>query len=95
MTGRPAATRHRRGTLDLNDVRDEQVVDWYLDRADFYDAEWMPRIRQFESWSHLDHLLATDDHLAISGEMAWERPERLTKIAAIWDQLDWMNRVTP
>ena len=47
-------------------MRDEQVVDWYLDRADFYDLDWMPRIRQFESWAHLDHLLATDDQHAIS-----------------------------
>jgi hypothetical protein len=91
VTGHPAAARP--GAIDLNDVRDEQVVDWYLDRADFYDAEWMPRIRQFESWKHLDHLLATDDHHEISGEMARERPERLERIASLWDGLPWMSRL--
>jgi hypothetical protein len=90
LTGRPPAAR---GGLDLNDVQDEQVVDWYLDRADFYDREWMPHIRRFESWAHLDHLLATDDHEAISHEMKVAKPERLEKIAALWDDLDWLARI--
>jgi hypothetical protein len=87
VTGHPPA-RHPDG-LDLNDTRDEAVVDWYLDRADFYDPMWMPRIRQFESWEHLDHLLATDDPQAVSAEMAAERPERLRRIDALWDDLGW------
>jgi hypothetical protein len=88
-TGHPPA---RRGDgLDLNDVSDERVVDWYLDRADFYDSEWMPRIRFFESWEHLDHLLATDDMQAISDEMAAERPDRLARITALWDDVPWMK----
>ena len=94
LHGRPAVPPRRPGALDLNEVRDEQVMDWYLDRADFYDTEWMPRIRQFESWSHLDHLLATDDPHAISQEMASERPARLARIDALWDQLNWMNRIS-
>jgi len=89
VTGRPAARRN--GGLDLNDTSDEAVVDWYLDRADFYDREWMPHIRQFESWEHLDDLLATDDPHAISAAMADERPERLRRIAARWDQLSWLQ----
>lgn len=89
---RPAAARPA-AERDLNDVRDEQVVDWFLDRADFYDLEWMPHIRQFESWSHLDHLLATDDQLAISQEMAAEKPHRLARIAALWDDVEWLARV--
>jgi hypothetical protein len=92
VTGRPAA---RSGLRDLNDVRDGEVVDWYLDRADFYDPEWMPMIRQFESWAHLDDLLATDDHAEISREMAAQKPQRLAKIAALWDELEWSKRVAP
>lgn len=89
VTGHPPA---RRGDgLDLNDVSDEAVVDWYLDRADFYDPEWMPSIRQFASWEHLDHLLETDDPHAISAEMAAARPERLRRIAALWDDLPWLE----
>jgi hypothetical protein len=90
VTGHPAA---RNGAIDLNDVRDGQVIDWYLDRADFYDAEWMPRIRQFDSWKHLDHLLAAEDPHEISAEMAHERPARLERIAALWDELPWMRRL--
>lgn len=93
VRGRPAARPQRDGALDLNEVRDGQVVDWYLDRADFYDLDWMPLIRRFESWSHLDHLLGTDDHAAISREMAAEKPARLARIAALWDQLGWLDRV--
>jgi hypothetical protein len=85
------APARRPDGLDLNDVSDEAVVDWYLDRADFYDANWMPRVRQFESWEHLDHLLATDDPHAISVEMAAERPERLRRIEALWDDLPWLT----
>jgi hypothetical protein len=91
VTGRPAVAR--RAELDLNDVRDEQVVDWFLDRADFYDHEWMPAIRRFESWSHLDHLIASDDHRAISDEMAAERPHRLNQIKALWNEVAWLDRV--
>jgi hypothetical protein len=87
VTGRPPAPRP--GRPDLNDVADPQVVDWYLDRADFYDSGWMPHIRQFESWAHLDHLLATDDPQAISAEMQRERPARLRRIDELWDGLGW------
>src|SRR5581483_11654129 len=79
--------------LDLNDIGDEQVVDWYLERADFYDSTWMPRIRTFESWKHLDHLLATDDVREISATMADERPERLRRISSLWNELPWLNAV--
>jgi len=89
VTGKPPARRPERIDLDLNDVRDERVVDWYLDRADFYDDEWMPAIRRFESWSHLDHLLATDDPQQISLEMREARAERLRRIDALWDELPW------
>jgi hypothetical protein len=88
-----AATPRTRGAIDLNDLRDEQVVDWYLDRADFYDPEWMPSVRTFESWSHLDHLLATDDHAAISEQMARENVERLARIDAAWDEIPWLDAV--
>lgn len=91
VTGQPPA--RRQDGLDLNDVRDPQVVDWYLDRADFYDAEWMPHIRQFESWRHLDQLLGTDDPREINARMAEERPERLRRIDALWDSLGWFDRV--
>jgi hypothetical protein len=51
---------------------------------------WMPRILQFESWAHLDLLLATDDAHSISARMAEERPERLRQIDALWDDLPWL-----
>jgi hypothetical protein len=89
VTGHPPARRP--DGLDLNDTADEAVLDWYLDRADFYDEEWMPRVRQFDSWEHLDHLLATDDPHEISAQMAAERPERLRRIAALWDELPWLQ----
>ena len=91
VTGQPPAKRP--DGLDLNDVRDPQVVDWYLDRADFYDAEWMPHVRQFESWAHLDHLLAADDPHEISAAMAADKPERLRRIDALWDALGWFDRL--
>lgn len=87
------ATPGSPGAIDLNDLRDEQVVDWYLERADFYDPEWMPSIRTFESWAHLDHLLATDDHAAISEQMAVDNVERLARIDAAWDGLPWLDAV--
>jgi hypothetical protein len=91
VTGKPPARRP--AGLDLNDLRDPLVVDWYLDRADFYDPEWMPHVRHFESWAHLDHLLATDDPREISAAMASERPQRLRRIDALWDELAWLDRL--
>jgi hypothetical protein len=91
VTGKPPAGPP--AALDLNDVRDPQIVDWYLDRADFYDLEWMPRIRQFESWKHLDHLLSTEDPAEISAAMVRERPERLRRIDALWDALPWLRKI--
>jgi hypothetical protein len=93
VTGKPPA---RRGEgLDLNDVEDERVVDWYLDRADFFDGEWMPHIRRFESWEHLDDLLASDDPQATSAAMLADRPGRNARIAALWDELPWVTDVEP
>jgi hypothetical protein len=92
VTGMPAVPPPE-GALDLNDVRDPSVIDWYLERADFYSPEWMPEVRTFESWSHLDHLLATDDPHAISERMAAVRPDRLARISARWDALGWFPRV--
>jgi hypothetical protein len=91
VTGHPPAPRP--GRPDLNDVRDPLVIEWYLDRADFYDPDWMPHIRQFESWAHLDHLLATDDPHAISAAMQLERPERLRRIGELWNGLPWLASV--
>jgi len=90
VTGKSPA---RAGKLDLNDARDEQVVDWYLDRADFYDSAWMPHIRLFESWEHLDHLLETDDQHAVSAAMAADRPAREARIDALWNQLRWVEQL--
>jgi hypothetical protein len=93
ITGMPAVARPSAG-LDLNNTRDDEIVDWYLDRADFYDRAWMPAIREFESWVHLDHLLADDDHRAIADEMIAERLPRLARIASLWDDVQWMRMVT-
>jgi hypothetical protein len=91
VSGQPPALRGE--DLDLNNVRDPQVVDWYLDRADFYDTDLMPLLRQFDSWSHLDHLLVTDDHAAISAEMRASNPERFRRIADRWDAVGWLNQL--
>jgi hypothetical protein len=92
ITGRPVP-RRARAEADLNDVRDEEIVDWYLRRADFYDHDWMPAIRQFESWPHLESLIASDDHREISREMIATKPERQARIAALWNEVDWLKRV--
>jgi hypothetical protein len=91
VTGRPPAPHAT--ARDLNDLRDGEVIDWYLDRADFYDETWMPHIRQFESWSHLDDLLEKDDPRETSERMQADRAERLRRIAALWDELDWMQQL--
>lgn len=88
VTGKQAARRPP--GLDLNDPSDERVVDWYLDRADFYDDTWMPHVRRFDSWEHLDRLLAEEDPRAVSERMRADRPERLARIAALWDELPWL-----
>jgi hypothetical protein len=89
IVGHPAAPRPY-ADLDLNNVRDPAVVDWYLDRADFYDRDWMPAIREFESWGHLNQLIATDDHLAIGGKMAADARRRLERIRGLWDDVGWL-----
>jgi len=91
VTGRPAARRS--DGVDLNDTSDERVVDWYLERADFYDREWMPHVRLFDSWDHLDRLLDEDDPREINAEMQAARPDRLARIAALWDALPWTKAV--
>jgi hypothetical protein len=91
VTGSPAA---RHGEPDLNDIADGEVVDWYLDRADFYDPEWMPLIRQFGSWAELDELLHADDHAAISAEMLASNEDRFARIDRRYDELGWLDAVT-
>jgi len=42
--------------LDLNNYTSEQVVDFFLDRADFYDKDFMPSINFFDSFEELIEL---------------------------------------
>lgn len=90
VTGKTPARRPASG-LDLNDTADERVVDWYLDRSDFYDRTWMPHVRRFESWEHLDELLSSDDPGETSAAMAAEREDRLQRIDALWADLPWIR----
>ena len=34
------------------------AIQWWLDRADFYDTEWFPGIQHFDSWDQLAELSA-------------------------------------
>ncbi len=67
-----------RGTMD---------IDWWTEKADFYDAEWMPFVKYFDSWEELVELVQSAlDPEAHRQKVAW-LGERRGKILSMWRQL--------
>lgn len=59
--------------IDLNDYSSEEVLDIYLDLADFYDEELMPAINYFDSFDELDTL--TQRNIKFSPDNRKDRKE--------------------
>jgi hypothetical protein len=57
---------------------------WWLDRADFYDTEWMPGIRYFDSWEELMAEAQLERSEEERAEMALQRAARNEKIMQMW-----------
>mmetsp|Transcript_2491 Transcript_2491/g.3957 ORF Transcript_2491/g.3957 Transcript_2491/m.3957 type:complete len:87 (-) Transcript_2491:228-488(-) len=65
-------------------------LDWWLDRADFYDTEMMPGIVYFESWEHLEDLLSPvggTPPIPIASPSITHLKEREESIMAAWKAL--------
>ncbi|HSX13421.1 MAG TPA: hypothetical protein VLE96_03265 [Chlamydiales bacterium] len=72
---------------DLNHTYDPQVLNFWLDSADFYDEENMPYIQYFDSYDHLKTLLETVDCQAISKKMAEHNVKRREMIFKKWEKV--------
>ena len=62
-------------------------IDWWLDRADFYDSEWFPGITYFDSWEELTELSQADRDPEQHRQHSEWLLERTDKILATWRQL--------
>lgn len=64
-----------------NNWKSKNYLDWWLDRADFYDEELMPNIRQLAGFDDLQNYRAIQDKKAYL-ELILIRNERLKKLRA-------------
>ena len=61
-------------------------IQWWVDKADYYDAEWMPFVKYFDSWEDLVEITTSDpDPEEHCKRMAW-LVERRGKILSKWRQ---------
>lgn len=72
-------------TDDPNNMLNPDVVQFWIDNADFYDKQNMPYIQYFDSFEHLEHLLKTVDTQAISRKMERYNKKRKEKILKKWE----------
>ena len=57
---------------------------WWLDRADFYDDEWFPGIRYFDSWEELIEMAQEEPVDSERHENAQQIASRNEKIMQMW-----------
>ena len=77
----PTATR------DLNNLKDPNIVRFWIDSADYYDEENMPHILYFHSFEHLRKLLQTVDTQEISRKMKEHNLKKKKKVFDKWKEL--------
>ncbi len=72
---------------DLNNLKDPNVIKFWIDTADFYDQENMPHIQYFHSYKHLEELLRTVDTQEISRKMKEHNVQKKKMVFEKWKQL--------
>lgn len=70
--------------FDPNDYLNYNAVEYWLNYADFYDAEWMPYITYFDSFSELEDIVHSVDTNEISNKMRNFNITRRKKIYEMW-----------
>jgi hypothetical protein len=76
-----------------DELRETMDREWWIEKADFYDAEWMPFVKYFDSWEELVELAkSAPDPEEHRQKVAW-LGERRRNILSLWRQL--MNQTFP
>ncbi|MFW8601945.1 hypothetical protein ACOHYD_10760 [Desulfobacterota bacterium M19] len=70
-----------------NNVAEESVIKRWIDLADYYDRDNMPYVQYFESFEHLESLLATVDCQKISSQMHKFNQTRKKGVFEQWQKL--------
>lgn len=74
-------------THDPNNYNNIESVKFWLDKADFYDTEWMPFISYFDSFDELNEIIYNLDTYNISIKMREFNIIRQQKIYSMWKSL--------
>ena len=61
--------------------------EWWLDRADFYDTEWFPGIRYFDSWEELIEMAQQEPVDEQRHDLTRQIASRNEKIMQMWREL--------
>ncbi len=72
---------------DLNCLSNPNVIQFWIDHADFYDKKNMPYIQYFHSFDHLKELLLIVDTKTISHQMKQHNIKRKELIFKKWEKL--------
>lgn len=75
-----------------NNIKDADVIKFWIDSADFYDQENMPYIQYFDSFDHLKQLLKTVDTHEISRKMHEHNNKKKEMVYNKWRQI--LDKVT-
>jgi len=70
-----------------NNIKDVDVIKFWIESADFYDQENMPHIQYFNSFDHLKQLLETVDTHEISRKMHEHNKKKKERVYNKWRQI--------
>jgi len=75
------------GAPDLNDYGNTAAERPWIELSDFYDKEWMPHLKYFDSFPHLSEMIRTTDLNQTSQDMENFNKIRKQKIYKLWEDV--------
>ena len=69
------------GLLDIGNWTNEESLDYWISKCDWYDQEWFPDINLYSSFDHLEEMISQNDFAIQSG-----LDKRKERIMNLWDQ---------
>jgi len=70
-----------------HELRETMEPEWWIERADFYDSEWMPFVKYFDSWEELAQLAQESPTADEHAEKVAFLAARREKILSLWRSL--------
>jgi len=90
--GMRSSSIHKMNKLpDINNYNSKESIEFIIKKSDWNDEEWMPFIRKYESWDHLQHLIHSSNFDDLHELMRDFNLRKKEKVLNMWN--DVLGRV--